>query len=263
MQAATQHDSATAESSSKASPDASSHATQGANVDANEIKKFEDLAHKWWDRSSEFKPLHEINPLRLNYIDKHAGGLKGKKVIDVGCGGGILSESIALRGADTLGIDMGAAPLSVAELHALEAGIDNIKYQKITVEELAEKEAGSFDVVSCMEMLEHVPDPASIIAACAKLVKPDGHVFFSTINRNPKSFALAIVGAEYLLSMLPKGTHEYAKFIRPSELEAWARSANLHLNNIKGLSYNPLFQSYKLGNDVDVNYLMHFTKKES
>jgi 2-polyprenyl-6-hydroxyphenyl methylase/3-demethylubiquinone-9 3-methyltransferase len=230
------------------------------NVDANEIKKFEDVAHRWWDRESEFKPLHEINPLRLNYIDDNATGIKGKKLIDVGCGGGILAESMALRGANVLGIDMGAAPLSVAELHALESGIENIKYQKITVEKIADEQAGQYDVVTCMEMLEHVPDPASIISACAKLVKPNGHVFFSTINRNPKSFALAIVGAEYIMNMLAKGTHEYAKFIRPSELESWAREAGLHLENIKGMTYNPLLQSYKLGSDVGVNYLMHFTK---
>ena len=230
------------------------------NVDANEIKKFEDLAHRWWDRDSEFKPLHEINPLRLDYIDQYAGGLKGKKVIDVGCGGGILAESMALRGADTLGIDMGDAPLSVAELHALETGIENIVYQKILVEDIALQQKAKFDVVSCMEMLEHVPDPDSIIKACAELVKPGGAVFFSTINRNPKAFALAIIGAEYLLNMLPKGTHEYAKFIRPSELESSARDAGLHLENIKGMTYNPLLQSYKLGSDVDVNYLMYFSK---
>lgn len=230
------------------------------NVDPHEIQKFEDVAHRWWDRDSEFKPLHEINPLRLNYIDERSGGLKGKDVIDVGCGGGILSESIALRGANTLGIDMGAAPLSVAELHALETGIDNIKYQKIPVEVLAQQQAEEFDVVTCMEMLEHVPDPASIILACAKLVKPGGDIFFSTINRNPKSFALAIVGAEYLMSMVPKGTHEYAKFIQPAELEGWARKAGLQLENIKGMTYNPVLQSYKLGSDVDVNYMMHFTK---
>jgi len=230
------------------------------NVDPHEIKKFEELAHRWWDRDSEFKPLHEINPLRLNYIDQNAGGIKGKTVIDVGCGGGILAESMALRGAQTLGIDMGEAPLSVAELHALEAGVENISYRKITVEDIAREQAGEFDVVTCMEMLEHVPDPGSIINACARLVKPGGHVFFSTINRNPKSFALAIVGAEYILNMLPKGTHEYAKFIRPSELENWARHADLHLENITGMTYNPLLQSYKLGNDVGVNYLMHFTK---
>ena len=230
------------------------------NVDANEIKKFEDLAHRWWDRDSEFKPLHDINPLRLDYIDQNAGGLKGKKVIDVGCGGGILAESMALRGAHTLGIDMGEAPLSVAELHALESGLDNVAYQKIPVEDIAAEQAGKFDVVCCMEMLEHVPDPGSIIQACADLVKPGGSVFFSTINRNPKSFALAIVGAEYIMNMLPKGTHEYAKFIRPSELESWARNAGLKLENIKGMTYNPLFQSYKLGDDVDVNYMMYFSK---
>ena len=230
------------------------------NVDPNEIKKFEDLAHRWWDRNSEFKPLHEINPLRLDYIDKHAGGLKGKKVIDVGCGGGILAESMALRGADTLGIDMGTAPLSVAELHALESGVDNVVYQKVTVESLAEEQGETYDVVCCMEMLEHVPDPGSIIKACSDLVKPGGKVFFSTINRNPKSFMLAIVGAEYVLNMLPKGTHEYAKFIKPSELEAWARDAGLHLDDIVGMTYNPIFQSYKLGTDVGINYIMCFSK---
>lgn len=229
------------------------------NVDANEIKKFEDLAHRWWDSNSEFKPLHDINPLRLNYIDQHSNGLKGKKVIDVGCGGGILTESMALRGAQATGIDMGEAPLSVAELHALDTGVE-IDYQRITVEEMADKHAGQFDVVTCMEMLEHVPDPGSIISACAKLVKPDGHIFFSTINRNPKSFALAIVGAEYILNMLPRGTHEYAKFIRPSELEKWARHAGLKLENIRGMTYNPLLQSYKLGDDVSINYLMHCIK---
>ena len=244
---------------SNAAQDNATQANQ-ANVDANEIKKFEDVAHRWWDKDSEFKPLHEINPLRLNYIDKNALGIKGKELIDVGCGGGILAESMALRGANVLGIDMGTAPLSVAELHALESGVKNVQYKKITVEEIAEEQAGQYDVVTCMEMLEHVPDPSSIIHACAKLVKPNGHVFFSTINRNPKSFALAIVGAEYILNMLAKGTHEYAKFIRPSELEGWAREACLHLENIKGMTYNPLLQSYKLGSDVDVNYLMHFTK---
>jgi 2-polyprenyl-6-hydroxyphenyl methylase/3-demethylubiquinone-9 3-methyltransferase len=229
------------------------------NVDPNEIKKFEDVAHRWWDTDSEFKPLHDINPLRLNYIDENSGGIKGKKVIDVGCGGGILAESMALRGAKTTGIDMGETPLSVAELHALETGVE-VSYKKITAEEMAEKHCGKFDVVTCMEMLEHVPDPGSIIEACAKLVKPDGHVFFSTINRNPKSFALAIVGAEYIMNMLPKGTHEYAKFIRPSELESWARKAGLQLENIKGMAYNPMLQSYKLSNDVGINYLMHFSK---
>ena len=231
------------------------------NVDPNEIRKFEELAHRWWDRNSEFKPLHEINPLRLDYIDKHAGGLKAKKIIDVGCGGGILAESMALRGADTLGIDMGTAPLSVAELHALEAGVDNVAYQKVPVEELVTEQAATYDVVTCMEMLEHVPDPSSIIKACSDLVKPGGKVFFSTINRNPKSFLFAIVGAEYILNLLPKGTHEYAKLIKPSELEGWAREANLHLDNIIGMTYNPIFQSYKLtDNDVTVNYMMCCSK---
>ena len=228
------------------------------NVDANEIKKFEDVAHRWWDTDSEFKPLHDINPLRLNYIDENAKGIKGKTIIDVGCGGGILAESMALRGANVTGIDMGKAPLSVAELHAVDTGVE-VDYQQITVEEMADKNPQKYDVVTCMEMLEHVPDPESIIKACATLVKPDGHVFFSTINRNPKSFALAIIGAEYILNMLAKGTHEYAKFIKPSELETWARQANLQLENIKGMTYNPLLQSYKLGSDVNVNYLMHCT----
>jgi 2-polyprenyl-6-hydroxyphenyl methylase/3-demethylubiquinone-9 3-methyltransferase len=229
------------------------------NVDAKEVEKFEALAHRWWDINSEFKPLHDINPLRLHYIENNSTGLEGKKVIDIGCGGGILSESMALRGAQVTGIDMGKAPLSVAELHSLESGIE-IDYQQITAEEIAEQQAGQYDVVTCMEMLEHVPLPSSVIAACSKLVKPSGHVFFSTINRNPKAFAFAIVGAEYVLNMLPKGTHEYAKFIRPSELEAWARPHYLALKDISGMTYNPFFKSYKLGNDVDVNYLMHFSK---
>jgi len=230
------------------------------NVDPNEVRKFEDLAHRWWDVDSEFKPLHDINPLRLNYIDERAH-LKGKKVLDVGCGGGILSESMALRGAQVKGIDMGDAPLTVARLHSLETGVE-IDYQKIPVEELAQTEAETYDVITCLEMLEHVPDPASIIEACARLVKPNGKVFFSTINRNPKAFVLAIIGAEYVLNMLPKGTHEYAKFIRPSELETWARQAGLSLNDITGMSYNPIFQHYSLGKDVDVNYLMSFTKEK-
>jgi len=231
------------------------------NVDPNEIRKFDEIAHRWWDASSEFKPLHDINPLRLNYIDQHSGGLRGKKIIDVGCGGGILAESMAIRGADVTGIDMGETPLSVARLHSLETGVE-LDYQQITVEEMAEKHGGEYDVVTCMEMLEHVPAPESVIEACAKLAKPGGQLFFSTINRNPKSFLLAIVGAEYILNMLPKGTHEFNKFIRPSELEEQARKSGLTLNNVSGMTYNPLFQSYKLGNDVDVNYLMHFTKQE-
>ncbi len=230
------------------------------NVDPNEVRKFEDLAHRWWDLDSEFKPLHDINPLRLNYIDERVQ-LAGKKVLDVGCGGGILSESMAVRGATVKGIDMGEAPLSVAKLHSLEAGV-KIDYQKITVEDLAKEEAGQYDVVTCLEMLEHVPDPSSVIAACARLVKDDGQVFFSTINRNPKAFMLAIVGAEYILNMLPKGTHEYKKFIRPSELDSWARQAELSLNGMTGMTYNPIFQSYSLGKDVDVNYLMYFTKEK-
>lgn len=230
------------------------------NVDPNEVRKFEDLAHRWWDLDSEFKPLHDINPLRLNYIDERVQ-LAGKKVLDVGCGGGILSESMAVRGAMVKGIDMGEAPLSVAKLHSLETGVE-IDYQKITVEDLAEQEAGQYDVVTCLEMLEHVPDPSSVIEACARLVKDDGQVFFSTINRNPKAFMLAIVGAEYILNMLPKGTHEYKKFIRPSELDTWARQAELTLNGITGMTYNPIFQSYSLGKDVDVNYLMYFTKEK-
>ena len=231
-----------------------------ANVDPNEIRKFEELAYRWWDTDSEFKPLHDINPLRLNYIDDRAQ-IKGKKVIDIGCGGGILAESMARRGAQVIGIDMGATPLSVAQLHALDSQIE-VDYQQISAEDMAAQHAGQFDVVTCMEMLEHVPDPASVIAACATLVKAGGEVFFSTINRNPKAFLLAVVGAEYVMNMLPKGTHEYGKFIKPSELEKAARSVGLRLRNISGLTYNPLFQSYRLGNDVDVNYLMHFTKED-
>jgi len=231
---------------------------QTLNFDPQEIAKFEELASRWWDPNSEFKPLHEINPLRLQYIDRRAS-LKGKTVVDVGCGGGILAESMALKGAHVLGIDMGKAPLSVASLHKLESGVE-LDYQQVTAEELADKNASKYDVVTCMEMLEHVPDPASVIAACSKLVKPDGHVFFSTINRNPKSYLFAIVGAEYILQMLPKGTHDYSKFIKPSELESWAREADLHLRELTGMSYNLLSKKYSLGHDVDVNYLMHTQK---
>lgn len=230
------------------------------NVDPNEIRKFESIAHRWWDPESEFKPLHAINPLRLNYIDDRAQ-LKNKRVLDVGCGGGILAESMARRGALVKGIDLGEGPLSVASLHALDSQVE-VDYQQIAIEALAEQEAGLYDVVTCMEMLEHVPAPESVIRACAQLVKPGGNVFFSTINRNPKAFMLAVIGAEYLLSMLPKGTHEYAKFIRPSELEYAARQAQLNLQNITGMTYNPIFQSYRLGKDIDVNYLMHFKKEE-
>lgn len=229
------------------------------NVDPNEIRKFEELAWRWWDRDSEFKPLHDINPLRLNYIDDYAH-LQGKNVIDIGCGGGILAESMARRGAHVTGIDMGATPLSVAQLHALESQVE-VNYRQISAEAMAEEAPAQFDVVTCMEMLEHVPDPSSVIAACARLVKPGGEVFFSTINRNPKAFLFAILGAEYVMNMLPKGTHEYGKFIKPSELERWARIVGLELRNIAGMTYNPLFQSYRLGKDVDVNYLMYFKKE--
>ena len=230
------------------------------NVDPSEIRKFESIAHRWWDPESEFKPLHAINPLRLNYIDDHAP-LSHKRVLDVGCGGGILAESMARRGAKVTGIDLGAGPLSVASLHALDSQV-TVDYQQISVEDLAAQEPEHYDIVTCMEMLEHVPAPESVIRACAQLVKPGGAVFFSTINRNFKAFMLAVVGAEYLLNMLPKGTHEYAKFIRPSELEFAARQAQLNLQDMKGMTYNPLFQSYRLGKDIDVNYLMYFKKEE-
>jgi 2-polyprenyl-6-hydroxyphenyl methylase/3-demethylubiquinone-9 3-methyltransferase len=226
------------------------------NVDPSEINKFEELASRWWDPNSEFRPLHEINPLRLGYIEGFAEGLSGKKVLDVGCGGGILAESMAEKGAQVTGIDMGEANLEVARLHLLESG-NEADYRQIPVEQLAEEEAGKFDVVTCMEMLEHVPDPSSVAAACARLVKPGGKVFFSTINRNPKSYLFAIVGAEYILQMLPKGTHDYARFIRPSELSHWIRQADLDIQDISGMTYNPLTKVYKLDpSDVDVNYLV-------
>lgn len=228
------------------------------NFDHKEVAKFEELAARWWDPESEFKPLHDINPLRLDYIDRKAG-LAGKKVLDVGCGGGILAESMAQRGAVVSGIDMGEAPLAVARLHLLESGTE-VDYRRVTAEELAEEQAGSFDIVTCMEMLEHVPDPASVIAACSRLVKPGGHVFFSTINRNPKSYLFAIIGAEYLLKLLPRGTHDFRKFIRPSELEAWARHADLELHEILGMTYNPFTRQYRLERDVAVNYLVHSTR---
>lgn len=229
--------------------------TANHNVDHSEITKFEELASRWWDPQSEFKPLHDINPLRLDYINQRAH-IKGKKVLDVGCGGGILAESMALRGAEVTGIDMGAAPLEVARLHMLESGA-NLEYRQITAEALAAEMPGQFDVVTCMEMLEHVPDPGSVIAACATLVKPGGQLFFSTINRNPKAYLFAIVGAEYLLRMLPRGTHDFAKFIRPSEMEGWSRAAGLELQALTGMVYNPFSQQYRLGRDLDVNYLAH------
>jgi 2-polyprenyl-6-hydroxyphenyl methylase/3-demethylubiquinone-9 3-methyltransferase len=232
--------------------------TQTDNVDYTEVRKFEDLASRWWDQNSEFKPLHDINPLRLDYINKHAP-LKGCKVLDVGCGGGILSESMARSGAIVTGIDMGEAPLNVARLHKYESDVE-VDYQQTTAEAFAENHAGEFDTVTCLEMLEHVPDPASVIQACSALVKPGGNVFFSTINRNPKAYLFAIVGAEYLLRLLPKGTHNYQKFIRPSEIESWARAADLNVQDITGMTYNPLTQSYSLGRDIQVNYLTWFQK---
>ncbi|MDE0926361.1 MAG: bifunctional 2-polyprenyl-6-hydroxyphenol methylase/3-demethylubiquinol 3-O-methyltransferase UbiG [Methylophilaceae bacterium] len=229
-----------------------------SNVDAAELNKFSELAHKWWDKNSEFKPLHEINPLRLNYINDTVS-LEGKRVLDVGCGGGILSESMAEKGAQVTGIDLGEKALKVAQLHSLERGVA-VDYRLIAAEVLAEQEAGAYDVVTCLEMLEHVPDPASIVSACAKLVKPGGHVFFSTINRNPKAYAFAVLGAEYILQMLPKGTHDYAKFIKPSELASFARQANLTLQDQAGMSYNPITKNYALNKDVSVNYLVHTVK---
>ncbi len=225
------------------------------NADQSELDKFSQLAHRWWDPQSEFKPLHEINPLRLDWIDKHAS-LSAKKVLDIGCGGGILSESMAQHGAVVTGIDLSDKALGVARLHLLESGI-KVDYQKISAEELANQAAGGFDIVTCMEMLEHVPNPASTISACAALVKPGGHVFFSTINRNLKAYLLAVIGAEYVLNMLPRGTHDYAKFIKPSELSRWAKSVNLEPDEVIGMTYNPLNQRYRLGRDTDVNYLVH------
>jgi len=230
------------------------------NVHPQEIAKFEALASRWWDPSSEFKPLHDINPLRLDYVDR-IGSLAGKKVLDVGCGGGILSESMAMRGAQVTGIDMGETPLKVARLHALESGAA-VDYQLISAEELAAQQPGHYDIVTCMEMLEHVPDPGSTIAACSALLRPGGCAFFSTINRNPKSYLFAIVGAEYVLNLLPKGTHDYKNFIRPSELETWTRAANIKLKDLTGMSYNPFTQQYSLGRDLSVNYLGYGIKEE-
>lgn len=231
------------------------------NFDAAELNKFSALAHKWWDKTSEFKPLHDINPLRLNYINDLVS-LKGKTVLDVGCGGGILSESIAEKGAKVTGIDLGEKALKVATLHSLESAI-TVDYRLVSVETLAAEQPETYDVVTCLEMLEHVPNPASVVAACAKLVKPGGHVFFSTINRNPKAYLFAVIGAEYVLNMLPRGTHDYAKFIKPSELASWVRQAGLSLENQAGMSYNPITQHYSLGSDVSVNYLIHTIKSEN
>jgi 2-polyprenyl-6-hydroxyphenyl methylase/3-demethylubiquinone-9 3-methyltransferase len=225
------------------------------NADPAELAKFSDLAHRWWDPESEFRPLHQINPLRLAWIEGLTS-LAGRRVLDVGCGGGILSDSMARKGADVTGIDLSSKALKVAQLHALEAGTTQVSYREISAEAMAQEQPASFDVVTCMEMLEHVPDPASVVRACATLVKPGGWVFFSTINRNPKSFLFAIVGAEYLLQMLPKGTHEYAKMIRPSELARYCRAADLNVEHTRGLEYNPLSQRYWLSDDTSVNYMI-------
>ncbi|NYT57373.1 bifunctional 2-polyprenyl-6-hydroxyphenol methylase/3-demethylubiquinol 3-O-methyltransferase UbiG [Alcaligenaceae bacterium] len=234
---------------------ATNNATHTQNVDQAEIEKFAALASRWWDPESEFKPLHAINPLRLNWIIQQAGSLAGKSVLDVGCGGGILAESMAQAGAQVTGIDLAQQSLTVAKLHGLESGVA-VDYQTISAEDMAAQRPAQFDIVTCMEMLEHVPDPGSVVQACASLVKPGGHVFFSTLNRNPKSFLFAIVGAEYLLRMLPKGTHSYENFIKPSELAASARQAGLTVSQLSGMEYNPVTDHYKLSNDTSVNYLM-------
>ncbi len=224
------------------------------NADPQELQKFSDLAHRWWDPTSEFRPLHEINPLRLEWINARTA-LSGKSVVDVGCGGGILAESMARKGARVTGIDLSEKALKVADLHGMESGVQ-VRYEKIAAEDLAAREPGQFDVVTCMEMLEHVPDPASIVRACTAMVKPGGHVFFSTLNRNPKAYLFAIIGAEYLLRMLPRGTHDYAKFITPAELARFIREAGLELDGFKGLSYNPLTKLYSINQDTSVNYMV-------
>ena len=231
------------------------------NVDHQEIAKFEAVASRWWDLEGEFKPLHQLNPLRLAWIEEYSAGLFGKRILDVGCGGGILSESMARQGAHVLGLDMGKEPLQVARLHALESGVE-VNYRQDTVEALAEELPGHFDVVTCMEMLEHVPDPASVVRACARLAKPGGQLFFSTINRNAKSWLLMILGAEQLLQLVPKGTHDHAKFIQPAELSRLAEQAGLLLRHMRGVRYNPLLGQFSLSRDVDVNYMLHCHKPE-
>ncbi|MBT5104696.1 MAG: bifunctional 2-polyprenyl-6-hydroxyphenol methylase/3-demethylubiquinol 3-O-methyltransferase UbiG [Porticoccaceae bacterium] len=236
-------------------PTSNSEDTASINVDPNEVAKFEQLASRWWDRNSEFKPLHDINPLRANWIDKLAP-VAEQKVLDVGCGGGILCEAMAQRGAEVTGIDMGEAPLAVGKLHKFESGVE-VDYQKSTAEDFAQSHPEQFDIVTCLEMLEHVPDPGSVVRACAAMTKPGGTLFFSTINRNPKAYLLAIIGVEYVLRMLPKGTHEYGKFIRPAELGQWIREAGLELDQMTGLTYNPITKTYRLTEtDVDVNYMI-------
>lgn len=229
------------------------------NADPQELAKFSELAHRWWDLEGEFRPLHQINPLRLEWIDGLAP-LEGRKVLDVGCGGGVLSDAMARRKAGVLGIDLSAKALKVAQLHALEAGTDAVEYREVSAEDLAKELPAAFDTVTCMEMLEHVPDPKSIVSACAALVRPGGWTFFSTLNRNPKAFLFAIVGAEHVLNLLPKGTHEYARFIRPSELAHWCRDAGLELRATRGMTYNPITQRYALGDDTSVNYLIACTR---
>jgi 2-polyprenyl-6-hydroxyphenyl methylase/3-demethylubiquinone-9 3-methyltransferase len=229
------------------------------NADLAELAKFSDLAHRWWDTESEFRPLHQINPLRLTWIDELVP-LKGKRVLDIGCGGGILADAMARKGAEVLGIDLATKALRVAQLHALEAQTQGVTYREISAEKLADEQPDTFDVVTCMEMLEHVPDPASVVRACATLVKPGGRVFFSTINRNPKAFLFAIVGAEYVLNLLPRGTHEFAKFIKPSELAAYARAAGLDLQHTRGMEYNPFTRHYWLSANTSVNYMLAMQK---
>jgi 2-polyprenyl-6-hydroxyphenyl methylase/3-demethylubiquinone-9 3-methyltransferase len=232
-----------------------------SNVDPGELAKFSALAHRWWDPTSEFRPLHEINPLRLAHIEKLAGGLAGKRILDVGCGGGILAEAMAAKGAQVTGIDLADKPLKVAQLHLLESGAD-VEYLKVSAEAHARERPQHYDVVTCMELLEHVPEPASMVAACAQLVRPGGQVFFSTLNRNPKSYLFAVIGAEYVLGLLPKGTHDYLRFIKPSELSRWSRDSGLRPNEVIGMTYNPISKRYALGRNCDVNYLLHCVRDD-